>query len=161
MVLPCPELRADLGFAEVYTPSEFDRIKRGLIPIEMEDKWFMFFEDPWLFAHRSWTGICIYAVKFESSPTAASAVESWVNRDPQQYRGTSLEHDRALLKFLIDAFLLGRQCVFPMPMDVSKDLPHGVVQHALVGRAYPESRVDAVRPPKRSFWEWIRKRRQS
>lgn len=41
-VLPLPEIRADLGFAESYTTADFELIKRGLIPDEMEDKWFIF-----------------------------------------------------------------------------------------------------------------------
>jgi hypothetical protein len=59
-----PESRADLSFAESYTAGEFERIKRGVIPREMEDKWFVFYEEPWLYFHRSWTGACIYAVRF-------------------------------------------------------------------------------------------------
>ena len=42
------------------------------------------------------------------------------------------------LRFLIDAFLLRKPGVrFPMPQDAT-EVPEGVVQHALVGRAYPE-----------------------
>jgi hypothetical protein len=33
------------------------RSKAGFVPREMEDKWFVFSEEPWLFVHRSCTGI--------------------------------------------------------------------------------------------------------
>jgi hypothetical protein len=154
-ILPCPEARADLDFRERYTQSEFDRIKSGLIPIEMEDKWFIFFERPWLFAHRSWTGACIYAVRFESSEIGASAVESWVNRDTKQYKETRTDYDRAILKFLIDALLLGRPVAFPVPTDVPKDAPEGVFQHAIVGRAYPEISFRVEGHGKPSLWRRI------
>ena len=87
--------------------ADFKRIKRGFIPREMEDKWFIFFEEPWLYFHRSWTGKCIYAVRFESSATKASAVESWVNKNGR----TTPEYDdaRALVKTLINGCLLGKK----------------------------------------------------
>src|SRR5437868_5163558 len=79
--VPHPHARADLGFAQSYDPVDFERIKRGLIPEQMEDKWFIFFEEPWLYFHRSWTGACIYAVRFEPDDRGFSAVQSWASRD--------------------------------------------------------------------------------
>jgi hypothetical protein len=138
-ILPPPATRTDLGFAESYTPSEFERIKRGLIPLEMEDKWFIFFEEPWLYFHRSWTGACIYGVRFERSPVGASSVESWVSRDTVWYKEARVDYDRALLRFLVDAFLLAKHVSFPVPTDVPLNAPRGIYQAAVVGRAYPES----------------------
>jgi len=108
-VLPLPATRADLGFAESYTSDEFERMKRGIIPQEMEDKWFVFYEEPWLYFHRSWTGACIYALRFRSSDSGVSAVESWVSRHTEHYKETQTDYDRELLKFLIGALLLGRR----------------------------------------------------
>lgn len=47
-----------------FSESQFELIRLGAIPAEMEDRWFAFFEDPELFVHRSWTGFCIYRVTF-------------------------------------------------------------------------------------------------
>lgn len=47
--LPVPEARAELEFLRTYDLADFDRIKHGLIPQAMEDKWFIFFEEPWLY----------------------------------------------------------------------------------------------------------------
>ncbi|MBI5593112.1 MAG: hypothetical protein HY881_21815 [Deltaproteobacteria bacterium] len=137
-ILPPPDIRVDLGFAESYTLEEFDRIKRGLIPREMEDKWFVFFEEPWLYFHRSWTGVCIYGARFESSANGVSVVESWVSRDTKYFKGTCTDYDRLILSFLIDAFLLGKPATFPVPRDIPSDLPKGLYQHHVVGRGYPE-----------------------
>lgn len=110
---------------------------RGLVPIEMEDKWFIYFLDGWLYFHRSWTGACIYAVRLDGSPAGVRTTDSWVNRDPEEYQGQDLEYDRKLVSFLIDAFLLGRSAQFPLPGGTPQQTP-GVYQHHIVGRAYPE-----------------------
>jgi hypothetical protein len=88
--LPPPTLRADLGLSHSYTAPEFEQIRRGFVPMDMEEKWFIYYEEPWLYIHRSWTGFCIYGVRFEASASGASIVESWVNRDSEQYQETSM-----------------------------------------------------------------------
>ncbi len=60
---PLPAARAALAFARTYSFAEFAGIQAGLVPEEMEDKWFVFFEDPWLYLHRSWTGFCVFQVR--------------------------------------------------------------------------------------------------
>ena len=104
--LPPPSAREDLGFEGVFTDDELEKIVQGFVPGEMEDKWFIYFEDGWLRFHRSWTGAFIYALRFEKTPSGARAVESWVNRDPQQYVVTNTEYDRRFLRFLINTLLL-------------------------------------------------------
>src|SRR5436190_21727842 len=113
---------------------------RGLVPKQMEDKWFIYFDGGWLLFHRSWTGALIYALRLDGSPAGVRVVESWVNRNPQQYSGTDTEYDRKLVHFLIGAFLLEKPDVhFPMPAG-NDGAPKGVVQHNYVGRGYPESK---------------------
>jgi len=156
-ILPPPTARTDLSFAASYTTDEFERMNRGLIPKQMEDKWFIYFEEPWLYFHRSWTGPCIYAIRFESSATGASAVESWVSRDSTHYQETRTDYDRAVAKFLIDAFLLGKRAAFPVPSSLPVDTPKGLYQHHLVGRAYPEQTFPAGPPRVTPFWTRIRR----
>ncbi|MEI9895594.1 MAG: hypothetical protein WDN28_17315 [Chthoniobacter sp.] len=161
--LPLPEIRVDLGFTDAYTGGEFGRMRKGVIPREMEDKWFVFYEEPWLYFHRSWTGACIYGVRFQESENRVSTIESWVNRDTNQYKETRTDYDRALLKFLIDAFLLGEHATFPVPSNVPAQAPAGAYQHHLVGRGYPEAKFSASAQPEvklsvevrqpRSFWQ--------
>ena len=134
-VRPLPEARAELGFAESYTNEEFELIKRGLIPEEMEHKWFIFFEEPWLHFHRSWTGHGIYGVKFKTSPGSASVIDSWVSRE-DTWKGTKTKYDRLLLKFLIDALLLGRPAKFPLPYGIPAEGSIGPYQHHISGANY-------------------------
>lgn len=63
--LPAPAKRADLPFDAVYDADQYARLRQGLIPQEMEDKWFIYLEDGQLCLHRSWTGTWIYALRLE------------------------------------------------------------------------------------------------
>src|SRR5262249_61512865 len=56
---PMPAENERIALERDYSIEEFDRLRAGLVPQEMEDRWFIYFEDPWLFLHRSWTGFCI------------------------------------------------------------------------------------------------------
>lgn len=135
--LPLPSGRRSLELQGIFSDLEAEQIREGLIPETMEDKWFIFAEDGWVYFHRSWTGACIYWIKLDGSPTGARITESWVNTDPSQYQGIDPEFDKKLVRFLIDAFLLKRPAEFPRPAAVPESSP-GLVQHSFIGRAYPE-----------------------
>jgi hypothetical protein len=100
----------------------------------MEDKWFIFFEAPCLYLHRSWTGVCIYVVRCREDGAGAVVEEAWANRDPAEYRRTDDAYDARLLGYLIDRLLLSLPAEFPVSpeADPSKtDLyKHNVVGHA-------------------------------
>jgi hypothetical protein len=51
------------GYEALFTDLNADKLMEGLVPVEMEDKWFVYFEDGWLYFHRSWTGALIYWIK--------------------------------------------------------------------------------------------------
>jgi len=142
--LEAPAERENLGFEAAFSADETERILRGLLPDSMDDKWFIYFEDGWLRFHRSWTGAFIYALRLEVLSSGSRVVESWANRNPEQHRGQNAEYDRKLLRFLIDAFLLGKPASFPLPPDAPTS-PPGALQHHYVGRAYPEQPSDV--PP--------------
>ena len=99
---PLPAARERLGLDRTYTRAEFERLIKGIIPRQMEDKWFVFFEKPWLYLHRSWTGFCIYQVRFRQSGNKTRIVEVLVNRDPEQYRSADGSADALLLAVLLD-----------------------------------------------------------
>src|SRR3954451_20658359 len=86
--LPLPETRVPLRFERSFTGEEHARIARGLVPGQMEDKWFIFLEDDWLFLHRSWTGACIYAVRLHPEAGGSRVAEAWVSRESAQYKPT-------------------------------------------------------------------------
>jgi hypothetical protein len=128
-----PEERASLPYRRTFGEAEYVRVQRGLVPKEREDKWFIFHESPWLFLHRSWTGICIYTLKLREEDGGAVVDEAWVNRAPDEYRETDAEHDAKVLGFLVDRLLLGLPAEFPLRghVDPAKApvLVHHVVGH--------------------------------
>jgi len=87
-----------------FTAEEMERIKNGLIPAAMEDKWFIYYDAPHLFLHRSWTGNAIYRVEFEETQTG-SRVASDVAADKV--------HSVEILQFLISGLMLGKDAPFP------------------------------------------------
>lgn len=137
-----PEQRSRLSFERSFTQDEFQQLAKGLIPEEMEDKWFVFLEDSWLYFHRSWTGACIYQIRLKANNDTYKVAEAWVNRSFKQYKSISNTYDALLLGFLIDNFLLNKRTPFPMPEDLPKDLPEGAYQHSISGSAFPEIDAD-------------------
>jgi hypothetical protein len=135
--LPLPEQREPLGATGFYSNADAAKMMLGLVPEVMEDKWFIFFEQGWLYFHRSWTGACIYGIRLNGAPAGVRVIDSWVNRNPHQYATTDTEYDRKLVAFLIDALLLGKPARFPVPSDLVQKTP-GVYQHSVVGKGYPE-----------------------
>lgn len=101
---PLPAARASTTLGRTYTAAEFERIREGSVPQEMEDKWFAFYEEPWLYLHRSWTGFGIYQVRFEPAGDGARVAEVLVSRDPEQYTGTDGTADALLLAVLLDGY---------------------------------------------------------
>lgn len=106
--LPTPAAREDLGFTATFTKPEAEALKRGFTPREMEDKWFICLHDGWLLFYRSWTGFCVYGLRLDTTPEGMKITESWVSRNPEQYRGSEIEDDRRLVRDLIDELLLNR-----------------------------------------------------
>lgn len=84
---------------------EFELLQNGWIPEEMEDKWFMYFEDNKLYIHRSWTGYCIYIVSFSDNYKVKNII---VNRDTKEYLCTDIEKDKLMAEILINR-LTGRK----------------------------------------------------
>ena len=99
----------------------------------MEDKWFIYEEGGWLNFHRSWTGICIFRVRLQPTPTGVEVAEVWVNRDKDQYTCVDDDYDAGLVSWLIDVLLLKRPAAFP---DSGQgDGMEPLRQWSLVGRA--------------------------
>ncbi len=119
-----PKKTGSLPLRKSYTPKEFSLMTLGFVPKEMEDKWFIFMQNNVLFFHRSWTGYCIYKVIFEQNDGQYVVSEALVNRDSQQYNSRNNNYDIALLSWLIDGFLLGKQVPFPVPNNIFKDVQY-------------------------------------
>ncbi len=70
--LPPPKHRAKLTIASVFSHTEGERMRSGFVPRNMDDRWFVYFEEGWLNFHRSWTGSHVFAVRLDSSRPSAN-----------------------------------------------------------------------------------------
>jgi len=138
---PLPSLHVSIPLDRSFSPAEMERIQRGLMPQQQEDKWFIYWQEDTLYFHRSWTGNCLYVVYFENQDGVARMVRTGINRDPDQYSETNDQHDARLISYLIDVLLLRRPADFPS--EDSDDPLRAIQNWGLVGRAmfdeHPES----------------------
>ena len=93
-----PKKRDTFILERTFTAQQMAALRRGNIPQAMEDKWFWFMEGDTLYAHRSWTGYCIYRIDFK--PDNKHFVT--VNRDPEQYKSNSTAQDAVQLNKLLN-----------------------------------------------------------
>jgi hypothetical protein len=119
-----------------FTADELSRLANGLIPEAMEDKWFVYFEPPHLFFHRSWTGRPIYRVALAPDGDGGWVAEALV--------AAGLEGDAdelaATLGFLIANLLLGESQPFPLPAGVD-EADRKIYQHVIAGTGYPDAPI--------------------
>ena len=134
--------KTQISLDRKFTKAEFEKISRGLFPLDMDDKWFVFLENNILYFHRSWTGQCIYQAQFKVENNLYKASEVWVNRDASQYKETNNKYDEKLLLFLIENLLLGNNTPFPIRTNDSKDYPKGAIQHNIAGTGYREIEIE-------------------
>lgn len=93
-----------LVIPRVFTQDEMTRLRAGLVPEEMEDKWFVVFTDDELRLHRSWTGNHVYTVRFEPAPWGERITELLVDTAS----GATLEGACERLFWVLDVVVLGR-----------------------------------------------------
>lgn len=102
---PLPEKYTSIEWQKVFSAEEFEKIVQGLIPENMEENWFIYYEEPWLCIHRSWTGFCIFRVRFEPTDRGIEAVEILANREPEQYASLGDSSDLGIVRSLIRMLL--------------------------------------------------------
>lgn len=74
---------------------EFQKLKLGFVPASMDDKWFDYFYENWLYIHRSWTGIQIFKCKVtQLSKNEYVLNEVFVERDIEIYTQDNDDTDK-------------------------------------------------------------------
>ncbi len=131
---PIPKEHVVLSFQHEFSLKDYERLQQGVIPEQMEDKWFIYFEDNKLFCHRSWTGNCHYVVEFEVSEKNSQIVKVTVNRDKTQYKETDDKWDSEFVVYLINLMLLGKDTPYPEKKGVNAETSV-LQQWSQVGRA--------------------------
>jgi hypothetical protein len=128
--LSTPEAHPGLPLDIPYSESEFNEIRMGLYPLEMEDKWFVYYEEPWLYLHRSWTGMLAYRVRLEPDERGLQATEAVVHFEPQQSDADEAEHIERLIQALLTSHApessRERSVASPPPVNGKLSRPVGV-----------------------------------
>lgn len=78
----------------------------------MEDKWFIFYENEWLYFHHSWTGNGLYKAQIIKERNSYYLKEFWAERNQEKYKNEDDNEDKQSISLLIARGLLG--------IDVSK-----------------------------------------
>lgn len=139
-----------ITFSAEFSSDELSLLEAGLVPKQMEDKWFVYFETPHLYFHRSWTGKPVYRVTLKSASNGTVVVSEalWAtefadagNADPN--------YQPRLLDFLISNLLLKQSKPFPIPAEF-KESTVGVFQHHISGTGYHELVINR----KKSWWKF-------
>jgi hypothetical protein len=92
---------------------EMERMRWGVVPQQMEDRWFIYAEGNRFHFHRSWTGFCIYIADFQPVAGGHQLASLTINRDPGQYGEQDDRYEALLFRYLVDLLLLDRESEFP------------------------------------------------
>ncbi|GBR34392.1 hypothetical protein [Kozakia baliensis] len=109
---PMPGSHATFNLDLTANPFGSWLIARGIVPTEMEQKWFIYMDDDHLFFRRSWTGFLIFDVETAWRGDQLYLSNTRVNRDERQYTETNLAYDQRLVTWLIRAILLAEPADF-------------------------------------------------
>ena len=136
----------EIPYTAFFSSEEFEKLKIGLVPEVMEDKWFIYFNNNELRYYRSWTGFPVFKVLLKSvgndyAVNSASASKQTIDSWGEDYSA-------AILNFLTSNLLLGKSEPFPKRTDVKEQLP-GMMQHGLSGSGYKEIPYKI----KKSWWK--------
>jgi len=104
--------RIQLNFSQVFgfTKEHIDKIIQGFIPKAMEDKWFIYSKDNWIFFHRSWTGQGIYKAEIKYINGRYIIDDFYAERNVERYSNTDDLFDIHILHILIIWGLLCVDC---------------------------------------------------
>jgi len=128
--------------AEAFTAAECVRLRQGLLPQSMDDKWAVRFEEPFLYLHRSWTGLLCYRLRLDGSAGGGRIGEALASSHVQMVHGP--DYEGALVSFLLRGTMLRQAVSFPVPASGVPG-PEGLYQHAVSGTAFPETALPAPR----------------
>jgi hypothetical protein len=132
-----PRRRTTIPVDRAFSQDELNILRRGLIPVQMEDKWFIYWKDDALYFHRSWTGDCIYIVHFVVEDGTGKMVRAEMRHIPKHNNPSPDEETAKMISYLIDMLLLDRARMFPsdnMTPEESSIMSWSTVGRAMLGQ---------------------------
>jgi ADP-ribosylglycohydrolase len=88
--------------ARVWTAAEWQRIRSGWRPHDMDDRWQAHLDGEVVHIQRSWTGFGVYAARFAEHDTGWSITEALTESDPDRYRLADPAAESAQLERVVD-----------------------------------------------------------
>lgn len=82
--------------------NQLSKLKLGLVPNEMEDKWFVYYNEGCIHFHRSWTGFEIFKAKLQLDENGCLINNFWVEQDLKKYNEEKDERNISSFKKHID-----------------------------------------------------------
>lgn len=134
-----------LPYDDRFTETEMRRLRLGVVPDDMGEKWFIYCEGDTLNFHRSWTGYCIYIVRVTADGPAWTVREAWVTADPRLYGRSTDGYECAILRVLIRSLMLEQLVPFPEHPDDGGTVPDLIMQHRIVGTALTDRALGVQR----------------
>lgn len=103
---PMARARRAIDLRLSFTPADYSRMCHGFQPSAMEDRWFIYEEGGVFYFHRSWSGRCIFTVRFEKRGVRYVSAETWASaEDGPQDDDTA----KKTIREVIDRALLGKE----------------------------------------------------
>jgi hypothetical protein len=133
---------APVAYRASFSAPQMENIRAGLVPESTEDKWFIYYQAPYLYLHRSWTGQAIYRVTLDKTSQGVVVADALCSAEV--LRESTADQEASMLDFLISNLLLGEDKPFPMPSD-ARDLPAGAFQHVISGAVHIGSHLSLLR----------------
>ena len=86
-------------------------IKKGFVPMEMEDKWHLHYYDSCLYMKSTWTTFTAFVVRFDEDAKKPIATEIYANKDPEQHVNEKVDDksDIFIVNSVIDVLLLKKR----------------------------------------------------
>ena len=105
---PMPTRCKALPYRHAFTGTHVGALQRGMIPRDMDDKWFGVLREGAPDFYRSWTGFHFYRLYLRGEGRGLVVHKLIVNRGRSQYANTDDGHDREMVGFLIERMLGGQ-----------------------------------------------------
>jgi hypothetical protein len=101
-VRPLGSSRVEIAYQRTFTAAESEKLRTGLWPQSMDDKWVIYLGESSLDMWRSWTGHCIYSLPARSVAGGVSVGPLLVNGDGTQYCRISDKDDIQFVERLLN-----------------------------------------------------------
>lgn len=102
---PMPKQHTQFTLERTFADDELASLRLGLVPRDMDDRWFVFQEENCVYLHRSWTGDCIFILHLDAANQRHTVT---VNADPKQFKRTEPEEAEMLLTGVLQNLVFRR-----------------------------------------------------